>query len=110
MKLSGKVSKEQIERLERAMEQAYKAHQAQESPQFSTSWVSSVMSDVRRSARKASALTMPAEMPRLVWRAASVVVFVSLLLVGSALTWNAERADAGFLALFNDAPFDPTLL
>jgi hypothetical protein len=107
MKLSGKASKEHIEKLERALAQAYKAQQTQETPPFSTSWVSSVMRDIRR---HADSVTITAEMPRLVWRAATVVVFVSLLLVGSALTWNAERADAGFLALFNDAPFDPTLL
>jgi hypothetical protein len=94
---------DQITKLERALAAA---HQRQETPQFSPMWDSSVMRDIRLQADSGRT----AEIPRLVWRAATVVVFVSLLIMGSALTWNAERADAGFLALFNDAPWDPTLL
>jgi hypothetical protein len=110
MKPSGKADdeqrpvREQITKLERALAAA---HQRQETPPFSPTWGSSVMRDIRL---QADSGRTPAEIPRLVWRAAAIVAFVSLLLAGSALTWNAERADAGFLALFNDATWDPTVL
>jgi hypothetical protein len=45
----------------------------------------------------------------LIWRAAAVIALVSALLMGSVLTWTAERSDADAAALVADASLDPTL-
>ena len=76
-------------------------------PPFPSEWIDSVMGDVRR---QPSLERTPIEVPRLVWRAAAVVVFGSALFVGSVLTWNAGRADTEYSALFAEVTVDPTLL
>jgi len=95
--------KEHLDKLARALAQA---HAAQEVPQFSTGWRTAVMRDIRREASARTAI----EVPQLVWRAAVVVVLVSLALVGSLLSWDAGRADADFSALFAEATVSPTIL
>ncbi|HEY3197733.1 MAG TPA: hypothetical protein VGJ57_06945 [Nitrospirales bacterium] len=97
-------SKAQIEKLEQALA---RAHQVQEAPPFPTAWVYSVMRDIRLHAGSTRAAI---EIPRLVWRAATVVAFVSMVFVGSVLTWNAERPDTIFTGFFSEANMDPTLL
>jgi hypothetical protein len=96
-------SKEQFDKLERALA---RAHELQEPPRLSRGWVDSIMREVRR---RPVGVTPLLEMPLLVWRAAAVVVLVSLIFVGSVLTWNAGRADADFTALFAEAGVDATL-
>ena len=97
-------SKAQIEKLERALAQV---HQVQEAPPLPTAWLYSVMRDIRLQASHARTTI---EFPRLVWRAATVVAFVSMVLVGSVLTWHAERLDTTFSGFFSEAAMDPTLL
>jgi len=97
-------SEERIDRLERALG---RAHQLQEPPELSPNWVYSVMGDVRRQARAARATT---EVPWLVWRAATVVVFVSVVVVGSVMAWNVEQLDRPFAGFFSEATVDPILL
>ena len=95
---------EKIEKLTQALA---RAHAAQEAPHFSTNWVYAIMREVRRqpsSARRTS------EVPQLVWRAATVVVFLSMIVVGSVLAWDAEQIHTGFSGLFTEATMDPTLL
>ena len=99
-----KPSKAQIEKLERALA---RAHQIQDAPPFPTTWIYSVMRDVRR---QASSARTTIEFPRLVWRAATVVAFVSMVVVGSVLTWSAERLDTTFPGFYSEAAVDPTLL
>jgi hypothetical protein len=97
-------SKAQIDKLERGLA---RAHQVQEAPPLSTAWVYSVMRDIRLQGSHAKATI---EFPRLVWRAATVVAFVSMVVVGSVLTWNVERLDTTFSGFFSEAAMDPTLL
>jgi hypothetical protein len=96
-------SKEQLDKIERALA---RAHEFQEPPRFSRGWLDSIMREVRR---QPVGVTPLLEMPILVWRAAAVVVLVSLIFVGSVLTWNAGRADADLTALFAEAGVDATL-
>jgi hypothetical protein len=96
--------KERIERLERALA---RAHQLQDSPELSPNWVYSVMRDVRRQALAARAT---AELPWLVWRAATVVVFVSVVVVVSVMAWNVEGLDQPFASFFSESTVDPILL
>ena len=96
-------SQERIERLERALA---RAHELQDPPEFSPNWVYSVMCDVRR---RALAPRATAEVPWLVWRAATVVVFVSAVVVGSVMAWNVEL-DRPFVSFFSEATVDPILL
>jgi hypothetical protein len=97
-------SKAQIEKLEQALA---RAHQVQEAPPLPPTWVYSVMRDIRQ---RASNTRATIELPRIVWRAATVVAFVSMVVVGSVLTWNAERLDTTFSGFFSEAAMDPTLL
>jgi hypothetical protein len=96
-------NKEQLDKLERAIAQA---HQTQEAPNFTHSWLQSVMREVRQQAVR---VTPAFEVPFLVWRAAAVVAIISLIFVGSVLTWNAGQADDDFTALFAEATVDMTL-
>jgi hypothetical protein len=96
-------SDERIERLERALG---KVHQLQDPPEFAPNWAYSVMCDVRRQARATRAT---AELPRLVWRAATVVVFVSVVVVGSVMAWNVEL-DQPIVSFFSETTVDPILL
>ncbi len=96
-------SEERIERLERALK---RAHNLEDPPELSSNWVYSVMCDVRRQARAARVTT---EIPWLVWRAATVVVFLSMVVVGSVMVWNVEL-DGPFASFFNEATVDPILL
>ena len=96
-------SEERIEKLERALG---RAHQLQDPPEFSSNWAYSIMCDVRRHARATRATT---EIPRLVWRAATVVVFVSVVLVGSVMAWNVEL-DQPFIGFFSESTVDPIML
>jgi hypothetical protein len=96
--------KEQIEQLERALA---RARAAQEAPRFSNRWLESVMREIRR---QPTGLTPFLEVPRLVWRAAAIVVLVSLIFVGSVLAWNAGGTDADFSALLSVATVEPTFL
>lgn len=98
-----KPSKEHLDKLERALT---RAHELQEPPCFSPGWLDSIMREIRQ---QPVGVTPLLEMPLLVWRAAAVVVLVSLIFVGSVLTWNAGRADADFTALFAEAGMDVTL-
>ena len=97
---------EKIEKLTQALARAHAA-QAQEAPQFSTNWVYAIMREVRRQPSRARRTT---EVPQLVWRAATVVVFLSMIVVGSVLAWDAEQIHTGFSGLFTEATMDPTLL
>lgn len=99
-----KPSEKRIEKLDQALS---RAHQMREAPQFSSGWVYSVMRDIRR---QASSARLQTEMPRLVWRAATVVVFLSMVVVGSVLAWDAEHTGAGFAGLFTETPLDVPLL
>jgi len=92
---------EQVDRLERALAHA---HAAQEPPEFSPAWMSSVMRDIRLQANAANATV---EVPHLVWRAATVVVLVTMVMIGSLLAWDTERVQTGF---FTDTTLDATLL
>ena len=96
-------NEEKIEKLKRALA---RAHASQETPQFSTNWVYSIMREVRGQSSRARRT----EVPRLVWRAATVVVFLSMIVVGSVLAWDAEQIHTGFSGLFTEATMDPTLL
>ena len=100
MRRSGK---DQLDKLERALA---RGHELQEPPRFSRGWLDSIMREIRR---QPVGVTPLLEMPLLVWRAAAVVALVSLIFVGSVLTWNAGRADADFTALFAEAGMDATL-
>ncbi|HEV8540333.1 MAG TPA: hypothetical protein VGQ60_04150 [Nitrospiraceae bacterium] len=94
---------EQIDRLEQALRAA---HEQRDTPRLSAHWQESLMREIRRQ----PAVTMSLlEAPRLIWRAAAVIALVSALLVGSALTWNADRVDADSV-LFADASLDSSLL
>jgi hypothetical protein len=97
-------SKERMERLERALA---RAHQLQDPPELSPNWVYSVMRDVRR---QALAVRATAELPWLVWRAATVVVFVSVVVVVSVMAWNVEELDRPFASFFSETTVDPILL
>jgi hypothetical protein len=97
-------SKEQITKLEQALA---RAHAAQEAPPFPSGWIYSVMRDIRR---QSSSARMTAEVPRLIWRAATVVVFLSVVVVGSVLAWDAERVHTGLSGLFTEPTLDSTLL
>ena len=97
-------NEEKIEKLTRALA---RAHAAQEAPEFSTNWVYSVMREVRRQTSRARRTT---EVPQLVWRAATVVVFLSMIVVGSVLAWDAGQIHTGFSGLFTETTMDPTLL
>jgi len=97
-------NEEKIEKLKRALA---RAHQVQDAPPFPTTWVYSVMRDIRR---QASSVRTTIEFPRLVWRAATVVVFLSMIVVGSVVAWDAEQIHTGFSGLFTEATMDPTLL
>ena len=99
-----KPSKEQIKKLEQALA---RAHAAQDAPPFPTNWVYSVMREIRRQSSSARTTT---EVPRLIWRAATVVVFLSMVVAGSVLAWDAERVHTGFSGLFTEATLDPSLL
>jgi hypothetical protein len=99
-----KLSKEQIEKLERALSLA---HAVQDAPELSRSWVYGVMRDVRR---QASSARTTMEVPRLVWRAATVVVVVSMLIVGSVLAWNADMRKGSFGGLFTETTLGAGLL
>jgi hypothetical protein len=94
---------EQIDRLERALREA---HELRETPGLSSQWQESVMREIRR---RPSGLMPVFEVPRLIWRAAAVIALVSALLVGSALTWNADQVDADSV-LFADVSLDTTIL
>lgn len=96
-------SKEQLDKLERALA---RAHELREYPRFSRGWLDSIMREIRQQPVGVPPLL---EMPLLVWRAAAVIVLVSLIFVGSVLTWNTGRADADFTALFAEAGVDTTL-
>jgi hypothetical protein len=96
-------SEERIDRLQRALG---KAHQLQDPPEFSPNWIYSVMRDVRKQPRATHAT---AELPRLVWRAATVVVFVSVVVVGSVMAWNIEH-DQPFASFFSETTVDPILI
>jgi hypothetical protein len=98
-----KRSKEQVEKLEHALA---RAHASQEAPTFSPNWAYAVMRDVRLSMHQPA----PFELPRLMWRAATVVAFVSMMVVGSVLAWEADRSDAGFAGLFTETTVDFSLL
>jgi len=97
-------NEKKIEKLERALA---RAHASQEAPQFSTNWVYSIMREIRPHPSRARRTT---EVPLLVWRAATVVVFLSMIVVGSVLAWDAEQIHTGFSGLFTEATMDPTLL
>jgi hypothetical protein len=97
-------SEERIERLERALG---RARQLQDPPEFSPNWMYSVMRDVRRQARATRAT---GELPGLVWRAATVVVFVSVVVVGSVMAWNIEELDQPFASFFSETSVDPIML
>jgi hypothetical protein len=99
-----KPSMEQIEKLEQALSLA---HAVQDAPELSKSWVYGVMRDVRR---QASSARTTMEVPRLMWRAATVVIFLSMVVVGSVLAWDAQRADAGFAGFFTETTLDLSLL
>ena len=99
-----KPSREQIEKLEQALA---RAHAAQDAPALSGSWVYGVMRDVRRQASRART-TM--EVPWLMWRAVTVVVLLSMVVVGSVLAWDAQRAGVGFAGLFTETTLDLSLL
>ena len=96
-------SEERIDRLQRALG---KAHQLQDPPEFSPNWIYSVMRDVRKQARATHAT---AELPRLVWRAATVVVFVSVVVVGSVMAWYVEL-DQPIASFFSETTVDPILI
>ena len=98
-----KPSKEQMEKLEHALARAHASHEA---PTFSPNWAYAVMRDVRLSTHQPATF----ELPRLMWRAATVVVFVSMVVVGSVLVWEADRKDAGFAGLFTETTLDLSLL
>ena len=100
-----KPTPEQIAKLEQALA---RAHRSQDAPELSTQWLSAVMFDVHRVSRMARSTT--SELPWLMWRAATVVVFVSVIVVGSVLAWNANNGDQGFAGLFTETTLDPTLL
>ena len=99
-----KLSKEQIEKLERALT---RAHAAEDAPQFSMNWVYAVMRDIRQ---EASTARTTMEIPRLMWRAATVVVFLSMMVVGSVLAWNADIRKGSFGGLFTETTLGPGLL
>jgi hypothetical protein len=94
---------ERIDILERAL---VRAHEAQETPQFSRDWTADVMRDVRRQASQEPSLS---EVPRMIWRAAAVVAIVSTLILGSVLAWTAGQGDADFTALLTMATADSML-
>lgn len=98
-----RADQEQVEKLERALAQA---HATQDAPAFPHRWVDSVMRDIRLQSSGARTST---DVPFLVWRAAAVVVALSLVLVGSALTWYPGQADIPFSVL-SEATVDTTLL
>lgn len=100
MKRSGD---EQMHRLEQALREA---HGLRDAPRLSSHWQESLMREIRR--QPAGMLPL-FEAPRLIWRAAAVIALVSALLVGSALTWDADRVDADS-ALFAEASLDSSLL
>jgi hypothetical protein len=92
-------SNEHLEKLEQALAQAHTTRQA---PDFPSSWVYAVMRDIRLSASSPRTI----EVPQLIWRAATVVAFVSMIVVGSVMAWNADRTGAGFAGLFTETPVD----
>lgn len=97
---------ERIDKLERVLRLVWARREAPPPPPH---WMESVMADVRRQSRMPRTVM---EVPRLIWRAAAVVVVVSTLFVGSVLSWNtgSADADAAFSALFAEAGVDETLL
>jgi hypothetical protein len=105
MKESDKEKREQ-QRHEKVEQALARAHAAQEVPDLSPRWVDSVMRDIRIQSSDARA---SAEAPILVWRAAAVIVVLSLALVGSALSWNAGQGDMP-LSVLSEAMVDTTLL
>lgn len=94
-----KPSNEQLEKLEQALARAYTSRQV---PEFPSGWAYAIMRDIRQSASR----TRTIEIPQLMWRAATVVAFVSMIVVGSVMAWNADRTGAGFAGLFTETPVD----
>ena len=94
---------EQINKLVKALA---RAHELRDTPHLSSQWLDTVMREVRRQPAESTSWS---EAPRLIWRAAAVIALVSALLMGSVLTWTAERSDADAAALVADASLDPTL-
>ena len=103
MKPSKNQPKEQIDKLEQALA---RAHAAQEAPQLSTAWIYAIMRDIRQLGERRRTI----EMPQLMWRAATVVAFLSMLVVGSVLAWDAQQSDGGFAGLFTETTVEASLL
>lgn len=95
--------REQIDKLIKGLAQA---HERRDTPRFPPHWLGSVMHEIRR---QPAGVTPWSEAPRMIWRAAAIVALVSALLMGSILTWNAERSEADSAALLADASLDPIL-
>jgi hypothetical protein len=94
-----KPTKDQLDRLEQALA---RAHTQRQVPEFSSAWGYAVM----RSVRLSSSRTRATEVPQLLWRAATVVAFVSMVVVGSVMAWNADHTGTGFAGLFTETTVD----
>ena len=89
-------------RLDRLEQGLAEAHRAQQPPELSVAWSYAVMREVRQRVTRSSAV----EVPKVMWRAATVVAFVSMIVVGSLMAWNADRTGTGFAGLFTETPVD----